>query len=426
MEGATNNIMDKWTDTDENWSVISPVLLSAYSGFQFKKYTALSGILFGKLTTNLMRGTKGYQKSIYEKNRIFTDVSIEIDDILDAQNAGKYEDGALYEKGKSRLTDRKNMQDNLKYLHDNNIYYMWLYRGNYMFFMEREVRCWKCYNDNGVVIPKTLRKIIIPSSEELNRMARHQNMKGKKVDRGHMEHHFGCFFEGMIRKMNPLVGSSFPALISSKTFYDYKCRLEDHLTNVGDMDGLNLAKNFFVKLPPDMVKNIEAKVKKEEAEKKKEQQTMNAKKTEMEKELTDENPNVCSNKGVRKERQKKEKVQKSMTNESEVDSFAYSDDYIANPFEDSKIFAQYYKNYMSLHSGKPLRYECIGVMSEHAGYILDDLIEMHKKGDKEFIDSWFKNYLGKLTTHQKQNVERTSLKALRKTLEDFSKIYSAS
>ena len=181
-----------------------------------------------------------------------------------------------------------------------------------------------------------------------------------------------------------------------------------------DFEGFTPAKNFFIKLPVDVQKYAEMKINKRQKE-------MKNKKTEMEKEISPDDGNVCSNKGTKKKREKKEKVEKSFSKPDEVDEFHFANEITVDPFKDSKVFANYCREFMSLYAKSDLRLEGIGVASEYAGHILDSLIDIGKNNDKVFLDAWLKNYLSKLTTLKMKNVEYTSLRALGKSLSDYNK-----
>jgi len=423
MKNIPYEIINELTEHEENFRLVSPLLQACYNGLP-AKYCKLCGVLFNKLIFNLFKGEKGRQKSIYEEKRIFTDVHLVVDDILEAYHSGKYTDGALYEKGKKKSTDRKNMHDSLKWLHNNNIFYHWKYKSNYMFFMDRDIGCWKYYNSKGVMLPKSLKKIITPVELQIDRMCRFDNLSSsRKTDRADIELSYGCYIEGMIKKMNPVVASSFPLFASFNNLFEYIQALKKHLDGIDGNEGYVPADNFYIKLPVDVRKWIAAK--KAAADKEKRQKNMTKKKTDMEKEIAPDpsEANLCTNKGTRKKRQKRESIDKSYGNKNEVDELDFSREIEVNPFKNSKSLATYCQQYMSLHATTNLRLEGKGVASEYAGHILDNLIDINKSGNKEFLDAWLKNYLSKLTTSKMKNVEYTSLRALGKTLKEFNNIF---
>lgn len=402
----------------ENFRFYNPILSDCYNGLKPSKLSNIARIIFDKIICNLMKGVKGYEKSIYEKDRTFSDTHITVYDMLDACNPGKYIDGAKYIKGKNIETDVKNMQKLIKEIHDNNIHYCWSYKTNYMFFLERHIRCWKYYNPNAVVVPKSIKKILKSAWGQIDRMMYFEKRSGRKADREHINHSYGCFIEKMVQKMNPLISATFPTFGSCKNLNEYIELLNKHLSDIADFAGSIKPKNFALMLPLSVRKKagIDTNTRSE----------MKNNKVDMEKELTSTNSNICSNKGLRKKREKKikpfEKNGSTDTGEKlEACSFADLPD--INPFENPKSFAQYYRTYMTLHSKNNVRFEHFNVACEYAGYILDDLRDIGKTDNRAFLDAWLKNYIKKLTETKVKNAEYTSLRKFRKSLADFSRIF---
>ena len=115
--------------------------------------------------------------------------------ILRDTNPTKYSDNA------NTKSDRDYLVKTLGELFENNIFYIWKYRKRRMFIMERDIGCWKTYNIEGCVAPKSILKITALYSHMLNRMEFFIAGDHMATDRIHMENDFGRFLNLMIKNL---------------------------------------------------------------------------------------------------------------------------------------------------------------------------------------------------------------------------------
>jgi hypothetical protein len=120
-----------------------------------------------------------------------------------------------------------------------------------MFFIERDVGIWKCFNSKGYVTPKTLKKIMFSYTNIIFAMSKMLKEDKQNIDDEKIILSFCEFMESLKNKMHPEVIKKINLNIKNEK--DLK-DLNIILKELDDYEGLFHADDFLLKIPKS-VKN---------------------------------------------------------------------------------------------------------------------------------------------------------------------------
>ena len=408
-----NKTRNDLTNYDVRYKRVNFDLFAAYNSLP-PFLSKLSHIIFYNIIRTIKHGPAGEAKGINENKRIYSDIDITIEDILEEFYSIKYGNG------KDISNDRSNVIKRINELLDYNIFYCWKYKEHYMFVLEREFGIWKIYNKYGCIIPRTTKKIAVLASDMIKRMAKFEKKKNERVKIEEIENSFGMFINlEVIERMNPLVAAELPRWDGNGNIYSYLKELLRVLREMHEFKGFNESDDFLRLLPKSISRKLHKKRVKE----------ANDMKTKMEKELIPKDPNLVK---VKKEKSKKESKEegkeakkKKAKNKDGSKPKTYSYKGSVDPFKNSKEFVRYYRSIL-YHYDNGVRFENFAVDTHSAGMILDDLGEKEKK-DKTFLKSWIRFYKDyNLKGLKIYNSKHTSLKAFKESFDKFNNFYHVS
>lgn len=347
-------------------------------------------------------------KGSHEEKRIYTDCDISIEDII--LNVLEYDTNVA---GSS-----SNIIKYIKRLQDMNVFYFWKFKGKYIFIMEREIGCWKFYNEYGVVIPRTLKKILDLSQYMVECMRGFHTIKGAFAsDEESIELSLGEFINSMIDKMNPSVAGRIKRYDKSVGLSGYVMQTYEELDKMDKYEGLEEHSEFLEKLPRVVGDELASKRK----------IGVNAMKkplvSDMENELVPSNPNLGRKKRGRPPKKKDVTAVAETKGEKEgikAESTGFYE--TIDPFKDSKSFVQYYRTYLRSHDNKMV-FEPFASDAETAASILDLMLD-NSMNNKQFLDSWLNYYIeNALKGERVTKTKHTSLKTFKLTFEKFMPRY---
>jgi len=411
------------TDKPDNggWVRIKVVMLMLYSALS--KYNGASQSssqiafsIFNGIMKSKYNGMDLNNKP-NEPRRIYNDKILDEKDILLELYPSKYNvDGADINN------DISNLRKKLWELHDLNIFYRFLYNDTSVFFMERLFICWKTFNPEGCVVPRTIKKIIALHVDVVNRVIVFEKAKGRHAIRQSVEEAYMRFLMGMLGKMNHTVS---PLLIRWSKGMDismYLVDLNKQLEAMDDMEGLTYSDDFMRRLPATIRKKMEDRMMNTPIE------TI----TDMEKDLVPDQQNAINvakklNKRKRRDNKNKSSVVDIENLEPELGNFK-DDSKIIKPFSSAAQFYKFYMasiklyikaNEMGLHPKfSPYDSEC-GVATE-----IMDVLRENDKEEVSFLAAWISSYCrNHLKGKKSQNIDHTSLRKFKKTFKDFSQSY---
>jgi len=412
----------KETDKPDNggWVRIKVVMLILYSALS--KYNGASQIsfqialaLFNGIMKSKYNGMDANNKP-NESRRIYNDKILDEKDILRELYPSKYNiDGTDIDN------DISNLRKKLWELHDLNIFYRFLYNDTSVFFMERLFICWKTYNPEGCVVPRTIKKIIALRIDVVNRVIVFEKAKGRHAPRHSVEEAYMRFLMGMLGKMSHTVS---PLLVRWSKGMDISMYLVDlgkQLGTMDDMEGLTYSDDFMLRLPATVRKKMEDRI-----------MNMPLKNiADMEKDLVpDQQNSVSVTKKLSKSKRGKNKNKNIINIEDlgpELGNFK-DDSKIIRPFSSASQFYKFYMaeikiyiraNEMGLYPKfSPYNSEC-GVATE-----IMDMLRENNKEEISFLSAWINSYCRiHLKGKKSQNIDHTSLRKFKKTFEDFSRSY---
>ena len=400
-----NKTRNDLTNSDLRYKRVNFDVFAGYNGLP-PFLSNVAHIIFHSIIKTLKYGKGGEAKSKNECRRIYSDIDITIEDILEDFYSVKYANG------KGSANDRANMVKKINELLDYNVFYCWRYRDHYMFVLEREIGIWKFYNKDGCVIPRTLKKISVLSKDMINCMERFEKKKNVRVNRKDIEESFMKFInEKIIGNMNPVVVSKLPLWDGSSDIYSYFRGLIKVLRGLDDFEGLGEDDGFLRFLPKSVSKTLDRKRIKE----------ANDMKTKMEKDLIPDETNLVKVKKEKKGRKTKKKVKSK--GDSKPKAYTYGGD--VNPFKNSKEFVKYYRSILYYFDSK-VKFENFAVDVQVAGKIMDSLGEKDRK-NKTFLKAWIRYYKDhKLKGLKIYNTKHTSLKSFMGSFDKFNAFFHVS
>jgi hypothetical protein len=396
ISDAEHELMNRLTDTDNRGHYNNPYLRASYIPLPNSMCKTCDYLITELLDP--VRYERGGVKEGYDY--ISTTKPLTIDDILLNTKSLTY-----HKKGNRVATDRKNFKPLLKDLHAYNIFYMWECSKFLIFIMERDIRCWKIYNDLGCVTPKTLIKIIERADGIIDDMVRF-HVKARttiKIDR--IESSFGVFINTMVDKMYHLVSAGLPKWDKKRNINEYLEELSEELEKLRSYDGLDESRDYIDKLPP-FVRGEILKIK-----------GGNGMNSDLEKEVVPVGKAASTAKPRRKKRQKKEEKKKGSTpSVPQQERFNES----INPFEDGDSFTKYYRASLANILGTTnIRFDTIEC-DRAMGLEIIDLLRTHNRQDKSFVNAWIKNFVEvKLKGEKCLKSKYTSMRAFRNTFERY-------
>lgn len=411
-----HKIRNDTTEHEEDYKRLNLKLEICYSGLDPVMYK-LSSISRNFILNNKKYDTKKRNYGPVEKRRIYNNQSVVMEDILRNYYPRKYIGG------KDPSKDASNMLRNIKALHDNNIFYYWKpsYQPSFMFFMERDYGCWKFYNENGVVTPKTMNKILVLTKDIINSMISFGVKINKSQKPIKVLEAFVVFVDKMIKKMNPIVAQKLPIWNGIDDPKSYLCVLFNEMKLLHEYEGLSHSVDFLKLLPPTIGTINERKIMKES-----ENDTV-----EMEKALIASDPNLGNISKKIDSIDKKKKASKPKEVKVKLESWKYTEN--INPFKNGRKFVEYYRAYMINSSNEKskdykmeqIKFENMGIDAKTATEILD-LLSDSGRNNHDFLKAWFSYYLDKELIGIKITTPKyTSLVALKKTFDKFNQVFCA-
>ena len=392
------------TEYSRNYRSVNPYIMMSYNGLP-PFLSKLANMLFLYVIKTKIYGDNATSKGKNEDKRIYTDIELSISDLLMDFNPIKYSDGSDMEM------DKSNMIKKIKELHDNNIFYYWKYNKRFLFVMEREIGCWRVFNENGCVVPKTLKKIVKLSDDMISCMMKFENKHGR-ADRKDIEQSFGAFMNKMINKMNPTASSQLTLWSDDKEVPQYLSEVSSQLKDMDEFEGMDFTDNdvatFLSKVPSTISKRMSEEIRQEDMK--------NKKQKEMEGALVPKNPNLVKKMGIKVKKERKEKpieVESSsgpvlMRWKGEID-----------PLSDSLQFTKYYRHVLHSKTEGKVVFDEMSFDTNAASQILDLLIERNR--DRDFLDSWIQYFYDNNLKGQKAlKTKYTSLKCFKDTFESYN------
>lgn len=394
------------TEHKENYKLISLPLMDSYNGLHPSSLSKLAHVVFNFIINNkLYRNPDNKNYSLEEDRRIYSNVLITPEIILKRIAPAKYN-----VSNKNMANDVSNLTSRIQALEDNNVFYVWRYRQpyTYLFVLERDVGCWKYYNESAFVTPKTLKKIVRSGKCIIDTMVRLEGKRGREIDQQDIERSFGSFLNRMIDKMNPSVASELSRWVDTANIQNYLTRLSSDLRGIDDFKGQVIAPNFLDHLP-DPVKNEILNKKTKEKNK-----TMNASNAaSLEMELIPQNENLTS---VRRTR--KSKVNTSESPDVNAKRFGTID-----PFNNSWDFLKFYRSVIKSQNPEAKFYSSMSEAKD-AEVTMDILTKNNKIGDLKFLKMWIFNFVAvSLRGNNIYKPEKTCLKEFLGTFTEFNGSY---
>jgi len=392
---AKNEARNKLTEHQNNYKLCNLNLLSCYAGLYPATLTKLSLVIFDQIISNKMyykKDSKYYDAS--EERRIYTNIPVNPVLLLENCHPVKYR-----MEGKEANKDVGNIVKRINELDENNIFYVWKcgFPRNYMFILERDIGLWKFYNTEGVVTPKTIRKIIAPTKNMVMSMLKILSESGDKSSIHDVRKSFCQFVDRMVGKMHPDVQAKLERWNESVGYKEYLNGLNSRISKMNAYEGLEEDEHFYDRLPLGVYNKLVPKKNTREEHK------------ELEANLSPKDDNL-----VKETKQRKRVPQKNV--EAKFETFKSLE-----PMKDSKSLVQFYRSVVKSKYGDAQFHE-YRVEVRHAGVILDTI-----KGsghDEEFLKSWILFFAeSKLKGHNSKSKDKTSLKSLQETYSDYNSRY---
>lgn len=409
---------DNQTNKKDNggWVRIKIDMLMLYGGISKYNCSSQIGIqiimcLFNGIMKSKFNGESTNKPN--EMRRIYNDKPLDERDILSDIYPSKYNiDKANMDNDISNL--RKKLWD----FHNLNIFYRLVYNDTNIFFMERLFMCWKTYNPNGCVVPRTIKKIITLQEDIVNRIMAFEKAKGRQASRIKVEEAYMLFLMGMIEKMDVNVSQRLKKWTNGMDIQTYISDLSEQLEIMDDMEGLSYSNDFMLRLPATIRSKMEERIM---------NNTMMSF-SDMEKDILPKQHNSVSvKKRLRKKRSTPNISVSSNDLGPEIKNFK-DNSLIIKPFESPSQFYKFYKASVKLY----IKANEIGVYPKFAPYssecsiateIMDTLKE-NRFEEKAFLKAWIESYCrANLKGKKAQNVENTSLQKFKKTFSDFKQSY---
>jgi len=388
------------TEHKENYKLVSLFLMDCYNGLQPPSLSKLSHVIFNLIIYNkLYRKPNNKYYSLEEDRRIYSNILITPENILKRIDPSKY-----HVDNKEIANDISNLTSRIQTLEDNNVFYIWRYKQpyTYLFILERDVGCWKCYNSFAFVTPKTLNKIVRAGKCIIDTMVKLEGKRQRQVDKEDIEKSFGNFLNKMIDKMNPSVVSELSRWVDKANIHDYLIRLSADLRAIGDFDGQVISSDFLNRLP-DSVRN-------EIMNKKTKDKAMNMDSLELE--LVPKNENLVT-----------KRTRKTKSSPQDALSPVATKFHTVDPFNNSLDFVKFYRSVIKSQNPEAKFYNG-STETPDAQIILDMLIKSGKVGNIKFLKMWILNHFSvHLSGNNIYKPEKTALKEFTKTFSSFNANY---
>jgi len=413
------------TEYRNKYIQISPYLLEAYTLIRPYSLSILSHVLLYRILENKEYSSYSSMRKTMrdETKRIYSTLDMRLEDII----------SCIYPNIENLECEKSNIRRRIKELEDMNIFYYWRYRQEYIFIMEREIGCWKCLNEGGVVIPKTLLKILNLSESIIDCMryfCTRRNIEYNSVD---AEKSFSEFLEKLISKMDVEVAKKIRPR-NDIDFSEFIVNLKQDLSKLNAYEGLVESKTFIGNLSTGLRYIIEHRRNQEAERKQMKENESNEADNEINEAQNEQNEQNEQNDLLPKNpciggKVKYEKVRKSIKVKDVVEQdketpkqkkYVFNDN--VDPFLNARIFTEYYRAYIKTINN---RAKLDGFSSDvrNAGIVMDLLIE-NNRSDKLFLNSWLKFYCeNSLKGNKIFNTKYTSLYSFGKTFDQYKNIY---
>jgi len=391
------------TEPRTSYKLYNPYLIDSYAAIMPSSLSKISLVIFNGILSN-----KRYYKetsvnySEVEAKRIYNSILMTPEYILQQCNPAKYAVDA-----KSLEQDIGNLVKKVGVLEDNNVFYIWKsgFPYVYIFFMERDIGVWKFFNQKGVVIPKTLAKILRAHRQVIENMDKMLKQDKQVLEQHEIENSFGLFINKMISKMNPEVAKKLSVWKGNGNLSDYISFLLKELHTLNEFEGLEEDSEFAMRLPPTIKDRLVPKDKQKEN------------KMDM---LTLEKSLVPANENLVKTRKTTRK--RLMKNYSGAIVAPIVDFEGCDPFENCNEFISFYKEIVRTQF-PDAKFLSPDSQRKVAAEILDMLI-LGKKNNKRFLKGWISYFArNKLQGGAAFNRDKTSLDEFKKTFLEFSLSY---
>lgn len=408
IDAIETGVLDDFTEPESRYRSVNIDVIYLYDRLPSKADGVVARILWRSVLCSKMRGPKACKKP-HEDRRIYNDITITMDYLLEEYHLSV------------KKSDARNMQRRLKYLHDNNVYYVWNYKGKYIVFLERFIGSWLCLNSLGCVTPKMLKKLLFLHRPIINHMCLMHKEDGNEASLEDVEGAFVGFINEIISKMNPITSCKINPWDGHKSPSCYILELMDYLdkSKISNYEGVGEADDFIDKLPPSVRQDLQ---------KHREKQVKTMKQEQVKDSLMDIVPSG-DDKNVKTP--KKRKARRRKPKEADPNAVAkeqgWGDDGI-DPFKNGNTFMRYARSYMkevmsTIDPSIKLNFYNYQFESNDALRLLDEMRE-NQRASKFFLDSWLdyfvKNHLKGKKGIRKDN---TSVKKLAETFEEYNKSF---
>ncbi len=392
------------TDYKGTHKLYNPYLLDCYTALMPSSHSKISMIIFNGILAN-----KQYYKesssffSESEDKRIYNSQPLSLDFILSQCDPSKYE-----RDKEARQHDIGNLVRRLKVLDEKNIFYSWRagFPHVYMFFMERDIGVWQEFNPKGVVVPKTISKIIKQYKHCIESMLKMLTLNGQSVDPKNIANSFCQFVNRLINKTHPDVKAKLTQWDGLQEIDDFVQSLTSQIAPLQQFEGLEEDKDFQNNLPLSVKWALYPK----EAPK------INKKLNENTKAFVKENENI-----VKEKQERKTKSDDPFENLEPVPAKPVSFEPV-DPFKNCNEFIKYYKDIMLLKNPS-IKLPPSWTERATAIDILDMLIS-NNKNTVHFLKSWIGYFYSTKFQGGATSPDKVALSKLKATYFDFVKIYS--
>lgn len=394
------------TEHECNYKRYNPAIIDGFNALHPPLRSKLCMVVF-----NIIMETKRYHKpgaryySEEENRRIYSNKYVSLEGILDRCYPVKY--GV---EGKDVKQDVSNLMKKLQELDDMNIFYIWRYGFpyTYMFLLERDIGLWTYFNPNGCVTPKSLKKVVRSSNGIIDTMVKLEKSRKRAVSLQDVERSFLTDLIGhLVSKMDKTVAKKLPKWDQKQPIADYLSELRNSLAELEKYDGLIHHETFAQRLP----KHLRDKIIYIEDETKENKMDL----AQLSKDLVPTNENVVTEKKSRRKRVQTANGEIILANKVPFKSL--------DPFANCNQFMKFYREVIRMYNNNANFYSVDSERRE-ATEILDLLIHNGKNGDRDFLRSWIRYYIGSnLYGNNVYKPDRTALINFRKTFKDYEGKY---
>ncbi len=383
------------TEHTNNFKQVNTNILACYCGLNPPILSKVCHVLFNSIIHNKRYASKKFSVSDAEEKRIYSNVVLTPEIIMEHCNPSKYIDGKCD-------NHKGNLVKILKEIDNNNIFYIWRcgFPYVYMAIMERNIGSWKYYNENGLVLPKSLNKILENGMGMMAEMHKMLDGKNQNVSMDDVEKSFCKFIERISSKMDDVVKDSFPKF-SNQTTSEYMLTIKNFLKKHDDCQGLIYSDAFVKNLPPCIINKL------------------NGKDNEMYSYVLDDIVPKDGNLVTKKKEKATKKIIKKNVNAPILMTF---DDGM-EPFESPKNMCRFYCSLVTTKHPSA-KFYAVGHESVQAALLMDMLLSSGHGMDKKFLISWIKFFIDlKLKGENSLNRDKTSIKNLISTFNLYNSKY---